>query len=107
MNLRSEDNTHCRTLLLQKLHARYKFLDEFNNLEVSGNCVNNAAISKMSTALDSWKVRVKKLILVGKTFEEANNSNPTLTENDYEEMRLKCDPNDVVSKRRSLWGKEL
>jgi hypothetical protein len=56
----------------------------------------------MSTALASWKVRVKKLILVGKTFEEAKKSNPTLTENDYEEMRLKCDCNDVVSKRRSL-----
>jgi hypothetical protein len=92
---------------LQKLHARYKFPEEFNNLEVSGNCVNNAAISKMSTALASWKVRVKKLILMGKTFEEAKKSNPTLTENDYEEMRLKCDPDDVVSKRRSLWGKEL
>jgi hypothetical protein len=102
VNLRSEDNAHYRTLLLQKLHARYKFPDEFNNLEVSGNCVNNAAISKMSTALASWKVRVKKLILAGKTFEEAKKSNPTLMENDYEEMRLKCDCNDVVSKIRSL-----
>jgi hypothetical protein len=102
VNLRSEDNAHYRTLLLQKPHARYKFPDEYNNLEVSGNCVNNAAISKMSTALASWKVHVKKLILVGKTFEEAKKSNPTLMENDYEEMRLKCDPNDVVSKRRSL-----
>jgi hypothetical protein len=61
----------------------------------------------MSTALASWKVRVKKLILAGKTFEEAKKSNPTLMENDYKEMRLKCDPDDVVSKRRSLWGKEL
>jgi hypothetical protein len=50
---------------------------------------------------------VKKLILAGKTFEEAKKSNPTLTKNDYKETRLKCDPDDVVSKRRSLWGKEL
>jgi hypothetical protein len=28
-------------------------------------------------------------------------------ENDYEQMRLKCDPNNVVSNRKSLWGKEL
>jgi hypothetical protein len=53
VNLMSEDNAHYRTLLLQKLHARYKFPDEYNNLEVSGNCVNNAAILKMSTALAS------------------------------------------------------
>jgi hypothetical protein len=45
---------------------------------------------------------VKKLILAGKTFEEAKKSNPTVTKNDYEEMRLKCDPNNVVSKRKSL-----
>jgi hypothetical protein len=53
VNLRSEDNAHYRTLLLQKLHARYKFADKFVNLEVSGNPVNNAAISKMNTALGS------------------------------------------------------
>jgi hypothetical protein len=50
---------------------------------------------------------VKKLIIAGKTFEEAKKSNPTLTENDYEQMRLKCDPSDVESNRKSLWGKEL
>jgi hypothetical protein len=107
VNLRSENNVHYCTLLVQKLHARYKFTDEFVNLEVSGNPVNNATISKMNTALASWKVRVKKLILAGKTFEEAKKSNPTLMDNDYEQMRLKCDPNDVVSNRKSLWGKEL
>jgi hypothetical protein len=84
VNLRSEDNAHYRKLLLQKLHARYKFPDEFVKLKVSGNPVNNAAISKMNIALASWKVRVKKLIIKGKTFEEAKKSNPTLTENDYE-----------------------
>jgi hypothetical protein len=45
---------------------------------------------------------VKKSILAGKTFEEAKKSNPTLMENDYEEMGLKCDPDNVVTKRRSL-----
>jgi hypothetical protein len=102
VNLSSEDNVHYRTLLLQKLHAQYKFADEFVNLEVSGNPVNNAAISKMNIALASWKVRVKKLIIAGKTFEEAKKSNPTLTENDYKQMRLKCDPNDVETNRKSL-----
>jgi hypothetical protein len=82
---------------LQKLHARYKFADEYNNTEVSGNCVNNAAISKMSTTLASWNVRVKKLSLAVKTFEEAKKSNPT----------LRCVPDDVVSERRSAWGKDL
>jgi hypothetical protein len=90
-NLRSEDNAHYCTLLFQKLHARYKFADEYNKTEVSGNCVNNAAILNMRATLASWKVRVKKLILAGKTFEEAKKSNPT----------LRCVPDDVVSKRRT------
>jgi hypothetical protein len=59
----------------------------------------------MSIALASWKVQVKKLIITGKTFEEAKKSNPTLMENDYEQMRLKCNPNDVESNRKSLWGR--
>jgi hypothetical protein len=87
------------------LHARYKFADEFVNLKVSGNPVNNAAISKMNITLASWKVWVKKLIITGKTFEEAKKSTPTLTENDYEQMRLKCDPSDVESNKKSLWGR--
>jgi hypothetical protein len=68
VNLRSEDNEHYRTLLLQKLHAQYIFPPEYVNMDLSKNPVNNATIAKMSTALASWKVRVKKLILKGQTF---------------------------------------
>jgi hypothetical protein len=92
---------------LQKLHARYIFAPEYVNTDISKNPVNNAAITKMSTALASWKARVKKLILKGKTFEEVNKSNPTVTEADYDEMKLKCDPNDIRTKEKSDWGKKL
>lgn len=106
-NLRSEENEHYRTLLLRKLHARYIFDPEYVNTDISKNPVNNAAITKMSTALASWKGRVKKMILKGKTFEEVNKSNPTVTEADYDEMKLKCDPNDIRTKEKSDWGKNL
>jgi hypothetical protein len=69
--------------------------------------VNNAAITKMSTALASWKGRVKKEILKGKTFEEVNKGYPTVTEADYDEMKLKCDPNDIRTKEKSDWGKKF
>jgi hypothetical protein len=52
-NLRSEENEHYRTLLLQKLHAQYVFAPEYVNMDISKNHVNNAAITKMSTALAS------------------------------------------------------
>jgi hypothetical protein len=69
--------------------------------------VNNTTITKMSTALASWKLRVKKMILRGKTFEEVNKTNPTVTEADYDEMKLKCGPNDIRTKERTIWGKTL
>jgi hypothetical protein len=50
---------------------------------------------------------VKKLILEGKIFEEVKKTNPTIMKDDYEEMRLKCDPNNVRSKERRDWGKNL
>jgi hypothetical protein len=50
---------------------------------------------------------VKKLILEGKTFEEVKKTNPTITKDDYEEMRLKCNPNNMRSKEKSDWGKNL
>jgi hypothetical protein len=107
VTLRSEDNEHYRTLLLQKLHARYIFAPEYVNTDLSKNPVNNAAITKMSTALASWKVQVRKLILKGQTFEEVNKSNLTVTEADYDEMKLKCDPKDIRTKERSDWGKKF
>jgi hypothetical protein len=100
VNLRSEENEHYHTLLLQKLHARYIFTPEYVNTDISKNPVNNAAITKMSTVLASWKVRVKKLILKGKTFEEVNKTNPMVTVADYDEMKLKCDPNDIRTKEK-------
>jgi hypothetical protein len=53
VNLRSEENEHYFTLLLQKLHARYIFAPEYVNMNISKNPMNNAAIIKMSTALAS------------------------------------------------------
>jgi hypothetical protein len=107
VNLRSEENEHYCTLLLQRLHARYIFTPEYVNTDISKNPMNNAAITKMSTALASWKVRVKKLILKGQTFEEVNKSNPTVTEADYDEMKLKYDLNDIRTKEKSDWGKNF
>jgi hypothetical protein len=63
MNLRREDNEHYRTLLLQKLHARYKFPDKYINTKLSKNPVNNAAIMKMSTALASRKVVTSQVFI--------------------------------------------
>ena len=48
-NLRHKDRGNLRSLLFTKLHERYKFPAEFENTRLSGNKVNNAALTKMST----------------------------------------------------------
>jgi hypothetical protein len=50
---------------------------------------------------------VKKEILKGKTLEEVNKGNPMVMEAHYNEMKLKCDLNDIRTKEKSDWGKKL
>jgi hypothetical protein len=52
-NLRDPGNAYLVQLLLQKLHERYDFLEEYKNLNLKDNKVNQQALTKMSTALAS------------------------------------------------------
>jgi hypothetical protein len=54
-NLRDPGNAHLVQLLLQKLHERYDFPEEYKNLNLKDNKVNQQALKKMSTALASWR----------------------------------------------------
>ena len=94
-----------RDLLFQKLHARYKFPDEYVNTNLSGNQVNKSALTKMSTALSSWRSRVKKRIENGESFEEINATEPMIGEDDYREFKAKCDADPT--KAASAWGKQM
>ena len=53
-NLRHKDRGNLRNLLFTKLHERYKFPADFANTRLSGNKVNSAALTRMSTALSTW-----------------------------------------------------
>jgi hypothetical protein len=52
-NHRDPDNVHLIQLLLQKLHERYEFPPEYENLNLKDNKVNQLALTKMSTPLAS------------------------------------------------------
>jgi hypothetical protein len=60
-DLRSEANEALAATLIQKLHQRYIFLELFNKK------VDSLALTKMSTALSSWKTRLKDKIKKGKS----------------------------------------
>ena len=87
-NLRHKDNGHLRTLLFEKLHARYKFPAKYQNTNYHGNEVNKSALTKMSTALASWRTRIKKKIYKeGKSLEEIQKIDPQITEDQFREFK--------------------
>ena len=104
-NLRHKDRGNLRSLLFTKLHERYKFPAEFANTCLSGNKVNSAALTKMSTALSTWKSNVKRMIEKGESYEKIKEKNPSISEYDYREFRIKCESN--ASEESSQWGKEM
>ena len=61
-NLRHKDRGNLRNLLFTKLHERYKFPAEFENTRLSGNKVNSAALTRMSTTMSTWRSAVKRMI---------------------------------------------
>src|SRR3954464_125662 len=79
-NLRDKDRGNLRNLLFTKLHERYKFPAEFENTRVSGNKVNNAALTKMSTALSTWRSAVKRMNDKGDSYDKIKAKYPLMSE---------------------------
>ena len=104
-NLRHKDRGNLRSLLFMKLHERYKFPAEFANTRLSGNKVNSAALTRMSTALSTWRSAVKRMINKGDSYEKIKAKNPSISEDDYKEFKIKCESG--ASEESSQWGKEM
>jgi hypothetical protein len=77
-DLRSEANEALARTLIQKLHQRYTFL------EPSNKKVDSLALMKMSTALSSWKTRLKKKIKKGKSWEQISSKDSSLSREDFD-----------------------
>ena len=104
-NLRHPDRGNLRNLLFTKLHERYKFPAEFENTSLKGNKVNNAALTKMSKALSTWKSNVKRMIEKGESYQKIKEKNPSITEDDYNDFKINC--SSTASSQSSEWGKQM
>ena len=104
-NLRHPDRGNLRNLLFTKLHERYKFPAEFENTCLLGNKVNSAALTRMSTALSTWRSAVKRMIEKGDGYEKIKAKNPSISEDDYKEFKIKCESN--ASAESSQWVKDM
>ena len=98
-DLRSKANEPLVENLLKKLHQRYTFPEPFNKK------VDSLAITKMSTALSSWKSRVKKKIDKGDSWEMIKAKEPMLDEEEFETFKLSIQSDEA--KKWTKWGKEM
>ncbi|XP_073355546.1 uncharacterized protein [Aegilops tauschii subsp. strangulata] len=95
-NLRHKDRGNLPSLLFTKLHKRYKFPADFANTRLSGNKVNSVALTRMSTALSTWRSAVKRMIDKGDSYEKIKAKNPSISEDDYKEFKIKCESSATV-----------
>jgi len=98
-DLRSKGNEPLVKNLLKKLHQRYTFPEPFNKK------VDSLAITKMSTALSSWKSRVKKKIDKGDNWEKISAKEPMLDQEEFESFKLSL--NSEEAKKWTKWGKHM
>jgi hypothetical protein len=104
-NLRHPGRGNIRSLLYTKLHEQYKFSDRYVSTHLSKNKVNSATLMKMSTALATWRAQVKKKILKGDSYDKIKETNPTISEDDYREYKIKCESDATV--QSSQWGMDM
>ena len=67
--------------------------------------MNSATLTKMSTALSTWRSAVKRMIEKGDSYEKIKAKNPSINEDDYKEFNIKCESSATVES--SQWGKEM
>ena len=98
-DIRSDGNKALRDILIQKLHQRYTFPQPFNKK------VDSLAIQKMSTALSSWKFRVKKKIDKGLSWEKIKAKEPMLDKEEFDQFKSFLDSEEA--KAWTKWGKQM
>jgi hypothetical protein len=98
-DLRSEANEALAGTLIQKLHQRYTFPEPFNKK------VESLALTKMSTALSSWKTQLKNKIKKGKSWEQICSKDPSLSREDFEAFKSSLETDEA--KKWTAWGKKM
>ncbi|KAK1619417.1 hypothetical protein QYE76_024934 [Lolium multiflorum] len=91
-DLRSKENEAIAQSLLQKLHQRYTFPEPFNKK------VDSLALTKMSTALSSWKNRLKRKIEAGESWERISSKDPSISLEDFNAFKsyLQSDDEELM-----------
>jgi len=105
-DLRAKENEHLATLLLTKLHARYKFPSGYINHDLKGNVVNNRALGKFSKALSTWRsdVRAELKKPDGAGLPEIRRRWPQISDGDLATFKAKSLGTSSQSQREYMKG---
>ena len=53
--------------------------------------MNSAALTRMSTALSTWRSTVKAMIEKGDSYDKIKAKYPLISEDEYKEFKIKCE----------------
>jgi aspartate ammonia-lyase len=67
--------------------------------------VDSLALTKMSTALSSWKTQLKDKIKKGKSWEQISHKDPSLSREDFEAFKSSLETDEA--KKWTTWGKKM
>ena len=98
-DLRAPENEALRKTLITKLHKRYTFPQPLNKK------VDSLAITKMSTALSSWRSRVKRKIAAGESWEKISSKEPTLKKEDFDQLKTYLNTEECEA--WTEWGRKM
>ena len=67
--------------------------------------MSSVVLTRMSTTLSTWRSAVKKMIDKGDSYEKIKAKNPSISEDDYKEFKIKCESS--ATSESSQWGEEM
>ena len=101
-NIRDSGKQNLRELLIRRVHARFKFPDEYDNLSYPKNQVNNHAIHKFSKNLSSWKSAARKE--VHEDYSMIKEKWPTISADDWNIFKVQNTKN-LWCRASRHWGR--
>ena len=100
----AKENVALATLLIEKLHTRYKFPEDYDNLELKTNPVNRLALSKFNKATQTWRTSLREMIKEGADFDKIHATWPNISEQDLADF--KTAEEEERRKKWREWGKD-
>ena len=101
-NIRDSGKQNLRELLIRRVHARFKFPDEYDNLSYPKNQVHNHAIHKFSKNLSSWKSAPRKE--VNEDYSMIKEKWPTISADDWNIFKVQNTKN-LWCRASRHWGR--